>query len=414
MKSDLDTLMQDNQIDALLITGPGQHNPEMVYLTGISPLTNADLIKKQGHPPVLYHHSMERDEAAATGLQTKNLADYDFNQLLKNAGGDRAKAIASRYQCMLTEQGITSGRLGLYGRADAGASYSIFTALRELMPDLTLVGEQDSSVMLKAMSTKDPEEVDRIRRMGKITTEVVGRVAEFLSGHVSRRDTLIKTDGEPLTIGEVKRKITLWLAEMGVENLEGTIFSIGRDAGVPHTAGSPADLIRLGQTIVFDIFPCEMGGGYFYDFTRTWCLGYAPDEVLSAYENVYTVYNQILEELAPGTDCRSYQLRACELFESQGHPTILSQPMTVQGFVHGLGHGLGLNIHERPMFSLASSAEETLQPGVVITVEPGLYYPDQGFGVRLEDSVYIAEDGRVEILAEFPLDLVLPIRSRQV
>ncbi len=414
MKTDLDIFMRSNQIDALLITGPGQHNPDMVYLTGVSHLTNADLIKKRDHPPVLYYQSMERDEAAATGLHTKNLADYDFHTLLKNAGGDHLKATAIRYQRMLTEQGITSGRLGLYGKANAGASYSIFTTLQELMPNLSLVGELDGSVILKAMSTKDQEEVDRIRRMGKITTAAVDRVAEFLSGHTSRGDILVRKDGEPLTIGEVKRRITLWLAEMDVENPEGTIFAIGRDAGVPHTAGNPQDLIRLGQTIVFDIFPCEMGGGYYYDFTRTWCLGYASDEVLSIYEDVLGVYKQTLEALAPGNDCRSYQRRACELFEAQGHPTILSQPLTERGFVHGLGHGLGLNIHERPMFSLTSSAQEILEPGVVITVEPGLYYPDRGFGVRLEDSVLITEDGQAEILAEYPLDLVIPIRSGQV
>ena len=92
-------------------------------------------------------------------------------------------------------------------------------------------------------------------------------------------DMLIGRDGEPVTIGQVKGLINLWLAERGAENPEGTIFAIGRDAAVPHSSGNPSDILRLGQTIVFDIYPCEAGGGYFYDFTRTWCLGYAPDDV---------------------------------------------------------------------------------------------------------------------------------------
>jgi Xaa-Pro aminopeptidase len=78
-----------------------------------------------------------------------------------------------------------------------------------------------------------------------------------------------------LTIGDVKRKINLWLAERDAVPSEGFIFAQGRDAGIPHSQGNPDDMLRLGQTIIFDIYPQERGGGYFYDFTRTWSLGYA-------------------------------------------------------------------------------------------------------------------------------------------
>jgi len=78
-----------------------------------------------------------------------------------------------------------------------------------------------------------------------------------------RNEVLLKEDGTPLTIGDVKEKINLWLAERRAVPTEGYIFSIGRDAGVPHSQGNPSDLLRLGQTIVFDIYPQEQGGGYF-------------------------------------------------------------------------------------------------------------------------------------------------------
>ena len=131
-----------------------------------------------------------------------------------------------------------------------------------------------TSLFMKAMETKDAVEVKRIRKMGTVTTEVVRRTAEYLTSREIRPDeVLLKEDGTPLTIGDVKARINLWIAELGGENPEGTIFAIGRDVGVPHSAGTPSDLLRLGQTIVFDIYPCEAGGGYFYDFTRTWSLG---------------------------------------------------------------------------------------------------------------------------------------------
>ena len=222
---------------------------------------------------------------------------------------------------------------------------------------------------------------------------------------------LVDKGGDPVTIGTVKRKIDLWLAERGVENPKGAIFAQGRDAGIPHSSGNPADSLRLGQTIVFDIFPSETGGGYFYDFTRTWCLGYAPDEVRELYEDVLAVYRQIMEELRLGALCRDYQKRTCELFAAQGHPTVCDAPATQDGYVHSLGHGLGLRVHESPMFGVSATEADRLDPGVVITIEPGLYYPDRGMGVRLENTVYARPDGVFEVLADYPLDLVLPVGS---
>ena len=83
MKTDLDALMEANEIDALLVTGPAQHNPAMYYFTGGWHISQGDLIKKRGQEPVLFYNSMERDEAAKTGLHTKDLGDYRLRDLLK-------------------------------------------------------------------------------------------------------------------------------------------------------------------------------------------------------------------------------------------------------------------------------------------------------------------------------------------
>lgn len=410
MKTDLDELMRTNDIDALLVTGPGQHNPALVYLTGGGHMTQADLIKKRGHPGILFHNSMERDEAAKSGLETRGYSNYPFMELLKETNQNRLQAIVLRYQKMLNDAGVTAGRVALYGRVDLENGFATFKALQEAMPALELVGYQDEDILLQAMATKDEQEISRIRQMGKITTQVVASVADFLSTRPVRNGILLDPRGEPLTIAEVKSRINLWLAEGGAENPEGAIFAIGHDAGVPHSIGNPADLLRLGQTIVFDIYPCEAGGGYFYDFTRTWCLGYAPDEAQALYENVLAVYQQIIAELKVNRLFREYQLRTCELFEVQGHPTIKTNPETETGYVHSLGHGVGLHIHERPFSGATATASEVLAPGSVITIEPGLYYPERGLGMRLEDTLWVRPDGCFEILAEYPLDLVIPVK----
>lgn len=411
MKSDLDQLMTKKELDALLVLGPGQHNPAMYYFTGGVHLTDGILVKPRNAEPVLFYSPMERDEAASTGLPTKNLAEYSFKELLEKTGGDHLEANIMRHCNLLEDLGLSKAKIAIYGLRDAGSTYALFSGLQRRLPDLTIVSEANETVLLQAMATKDADEIERIREMGRITTNVVGSVADFLSGHQAKNDVLVKVDGSPLTIGEVKNRINLWLAERGAENPEGTIFAIGRDAGVPHSSGSPGDQLRLGQTIVFDIFPCETGGGYYYDFTRTWCLGYAPDEVQALYDDVLAVYNQIMGELEFEAPCRKFQERTCELFQERGHPTIQEDPKTQEGYVHSLGHGLGLHVHERPVFGRDATENDRLAAGAVVTIEPGLYYPERGMGVRLEDTVGVRPDGTMEILAEYPLDLVLPVRN---
>ena len=107
-----------------------------------------------------------------------------------------------------------------------------------------------------------------------------------------------------------------------------------------------------------------------------------------------------------------YQRMTCEYFESKGHKTPLSTKSPLDGYVHSLGHGVGLNIHERPASSLTLAGEDNiLKPGVVITIEPGLYYPEKGMGFRIEDTYWVRPDGKIELLAEFPYDFVLPMKK---
>ena len=411
MKSDLDALMQAKNLDAILVIGNAEHNPPMTYLTGGGHVAGATLIKKRGEEAILFCNDMEREEAAKSGLKSIPYSTYNYETLLKEAHGDPALAAAIRYKRMFTDQRV-HGRVGIYGNTDLGSAFAIFTHLQRLMPEFELVGEtRDDSLFMKAMETKDEAEVARIRKMGKITTQVVGRVAEYLTSREVREDeVLLKEDGSPLTIGDVKAKINLWLAELGAENPEGTIFAIGHDAGVPHSSGNPEDLLRLGQTIVFDIYPCEAGGGYFHDFTRTWCLGYATPEAQKLYDEVKAVFDKVMENFDLNTAFKDLNRFVCEEFERRGHKSPLNTQAPVEGYVHSLGHGLGLNIHERPWSGLTAADDNILKPGVVVTVEPGLYYPEKGMGVRIEDSVWVRPDGKAEILAEYPHDFVLKMK----
>ena len=136
-------------------------------------------------------------------------------------------------------------------------------------------------------------------------------------------------------------------------------------------------------------------------------------EVQKLYDQVKAVYDQIVSELEAGQNAAYFQSRTCDLFEEQGHPTIRQNPATENGYVHSLGHGVGLNVHEKPWFSRPDDPTNAFVPGSVLTIEPGLYYPEKGMGVRLEDTYYVTPDGRFECFVDYPKQLVLPMVERE-
>lgn len=410
MKSDLDRLMADRNLDGLLVLGDASGNPVMNYLTGGAPLERALLFKRRGAPLTLIHGSMERDDAAATGLALVDRDQlYNLYELLKENNGNRLAAQVDYLRRVIRDQELR-GRIGIYGRMDAGAAFTLFNHLQDSLIDTELVGEYEDSLFALARETKDDQEIARLREAGRLTCIVMGEVQEFIQGHSVRNEVVVRSDGEPLTIGDVKTFIRERLPVHGLREDHENIFSQGRDAGVPHNRGDYAMPLRLGQSIIFDFFP-QIESGYFHDITRTWSLGYATDEVQEAWDQCKEVFDRVLADLAVGQPCRDHQVLACDYFEAKGHKTVRNHPGTHEGFVHSLGHGIGLDIHEEPRLSHAAGNNTVLKPGHVVSVEPGLYYPERGFGVRVEDSVAFTEAGELVNLSDYPYDLVIPMRG---
>jgi len=407
VKQDIDCLLQERGLDAALVAGAVHGNPAMYYMTNGAGLTSGFVLKKRGEKPLLLCWPMEREEAAASGLAVVNLGQYDFVSILRETG-DRLTATVELYRRIFADLGV-SGRVGFYGLADRGRAWVLLSALDAQLGGVEVHGDFDVTPIDAARATKDPAEVEHIREMGRRTCEIVARTVEFLKSFRVQDEVLVQPDGAPLTVGRVHEEINRFLAEQRLEDPEGFIFSIGRDAGIPHSKGRPDDVIALGQTIVFDIFPCESGGGYFFDMTRTFCLGYAPPEVEKAYQDVYECVEMLVGAYEVGTEAKHYQHKTCEFFESRGHPTIASDTKTEAGYVHTVGHGLGLAVHEEPRFSDVPTNTDVLKPGHVFTCEPGLYYPDRGFGMRIEDVIWIDADGVVHNLTDFPKELVVEL-----
>jgi Xaa-Pro aminopeptidase len=367
------------------------------------------VIKRRGMPPVLLAKPIEREVAQETGLAVILDTRYDFVGLLKQHQGDLIPATVAYYHRIFEDLGIR-GRVGFYGMDDRGHAYALLQALAKGLPEITIVSDLGVNLLTLARATKSAEEAARIREVGRRTIDIVRQTVAFLQTHTAGKDEILrKPEGEILTVGDVHLYIRRLIALAGLEDPEGFMFSTGRDAGVPHNKGTLSNPVAAwGEYIIFDIYPCEAGGGYFFDMTRTFCLGYAPDAVKHIYgHSRLSGSHHGTSRNRPGdTSLSTDDLRVLPSTRPRDH---CGDSSALEGYIHSLGHGVGLDVHEAPTFSDTPNNKACLQPGHVFTLEPGLYYPDQGMGCRLEDVMWIDEAGSIHNLTDYPYDLVIPI-----
>ncbi len=409
MKADLDRLMHERSLDALVLFPTEFEDPYRAYLSGGAHFTGGT-VKRRGEPPVLISNAMEIEEAARSGLTVYSTEDFGESELLRTFRDDPDGRQVAYYRRVFDRLGV-AGRVGVYGAGDANVILRLVGLLSEAFSgQVEFVTETvRSTVFDAAYETKDPAELAALREVARQTSAVMRAARDWIAGHRAAGETVLKADGAPLTIGDVKRYVRGQLFERDLEDPEGMIFAQGRDAALPHSKGEADQPLKLGEAIVFDLFP-RRPGSYFHDMTRTWSIGYARPEVQAAFDAVMEAFRRSVEWCQPGISTRDPQVKVCELFESLGHPTVLNTPGTSRGYVHSLAHGVGLNVHEAPYFPTFSNAY-TLKAGNVFTIEPGLYYPDEGFGVRIEDTVVMTEAGTVESLTDCPYDLVIELKG---
>jgi Xaa-Pro aminopeptidase len=408
MKSDLDRLMTQRGLEALIVVSDHSYNAPRDYLTNGARVSGGLVIKKRGADPVMVVNSMEIEEAAESGLTV--YYQEDWANLFREARGDKSPIDSPLWARCLEKLGIPHGKIGVYGKGDVNIFIDVIDQLNAALQHYRFIGETGYTIFDEASVTKDSTEMARIKSIAERTSAVWQATWDFIASHRAEGDTVVKSDGTPLTIGDVKGFVMRALLDHGLENAE-MIFAQGRDGGFPHSRGKADMALKTGQAIVFDLFPHEVGGGYHHDSTRTWCINYAPSVVQEAYDQVmeaFRIAHETFEE--PGQPAHTLQDAVLDYFEGKGHQTLRSKPDTIEGYVHGLGHGVGMKIHERPKMSHINK-DDRLQIGNTLTIEPGLYYPERGFGVRVEDMLYIDENGKLVTLTNFHKDLVLPLRG---
>jgi Xaa-Pro aminopeptidase len=215
------------------------------------------------------------------------------------------------------------------------------------------------------------------------------------------RELLRARGRDGLTVEEVKATMNVVFAQHDTTADEYIVAPAAQGA-VGHDMGSGP--IEPGVPIVVDIWPRDNASFAYCDMTRTFVVGDVPDQVREWHRLCKEALDRAISEIRPGADGRAIFDGTCEIFEAAGEPTQRTktpgEPLS-DGFFHGLGHGVGLEVHEQP--NLGYISDKPLVAGDVVTVEPGLYRKGYG-GVRLEDLILVTEDG-AENLTDYRYDL---------
>ena len=262
----------------------------------------------------------------------------------------------------------------------------------ELTPDYELFDER--------RRVKNEAELEGIRRAQRAAEAGMDAARELMRQAKAENGSLV-AGGDVLTVERIKQAIDQAFVKNGCSADE-FIVSHGAQSAIGHHMGEGP--IAPNEPIVIDLWPRDRESACFADMTRTFVVGEPSDELAEWHRLCKEALDKAIDDIKPGVKGRAVFDGTCEIFEQHGYPTQRTKKegeTLDEGFFHGLGHGVGLEVHEQPGMGMAGHRE--LLAGDVVTVEPGLYR--QGFGgCRLEDLVLVTESG-AENLTQYPYDL---------
>ena len=386
--SALDAHLEALGVDGYLLDADSEE-ADQYYLSGFD-APDPFLTLYDGEVRLLFSRSLEYGRAVrnARAETVQRGSDFGYEEYIEEYGPHegRSRTIAAFLDEYGVESVATPPRFPLQ-TADGLREQGI-----EVMPDT-------DGVVTEIRALKTDEEVDHIREAQQANEAAMQRAEELLTAATVDEEGQLEHEGETLTSERVKTEIEMELLRHGCA-LDDTIVACGRNAADPHDRGSGP--LLAGEPIIIDIFPRHKTTKYFADMTRTFCHGEPSDTVREWYDRTQEAKEAALAALEPGATGEDVHAAVCDVYEDAGLPTLRADPTAETGFIHSTGHGVGLDIHEFPR---VSSGGGELEPGHVVTIEPGLYDPEVG-GVRIEDLVVVTEDG-YENLTDYEEALVV-------
>jgi Xaa-Pro aminopeptidase len=365
--------MPDTLRYAPLIYAESVHCTDMLHLTGFW-VHDPFLAFRFGGETYALLSALERARAEKESRIDHILPLEEWTKKASDAIGRRAKLI-DVIQCIMESFGIEG-----------------FVVPRDF-PAWLWVGLQEEGVPLKLGTSpffpeqnfKSPEALQEIRKANDLVRQCFGAVEKVLIQSAVNEEGYLIHEDQILTSERLRAQIEILCLE---HEAIGDCIVAGGDQGCdPHCKGYGP--LKANEWIVVDIFPRLKRTGYHGDMTRTFMKGEPNLAQKALYASVEKAQKAALETIRAGASFKTPHEAAVKVFEADGFKTDVSVNPPV-GFIHGTGHGVGLGLHE-PL-SLSPRSEGFMEEGMVVTVEPGLYYPGLG-GVRIEDVVVVTKDG---------------------
>jgi Xaa-Pro aminopeptidase len=361
----------------VLIFGDSIRSPEMRHEVPL-PIPDPFSYAEQNGTSVVVVSSMEAPRVREAGFQVITWDDLRWEELARN--GFSIDEIQDEMNVRICE------RLGLTSVVVPPA-FPLRAA--ERLAEAGVEVRSDRGLFAARRRVKSEAELAGMRRAQRAAEAGMDLTREHL-----RR-------GAGVTCEEIKAALERLFTEQGMV-ADDFIVSHGAQSAIGHHMG--AGTIAEGESVVVDLWPRDRETGCYADMTRTFVIGEPPPELVEWHGLVKRALDGSIGAIRAGIHGRALYDLVCALFEAEGHPTQRTKAegqALEDGFFHGLGHGVGLEVHEAP--NMGITAQKELVAGDVVTVEPGLYRSGFG-GVRLEDLVLVTEDG-AENLTDYPYDL---------
>lgn len=366
----------------LFLFGDTYRNPDIYHLLGLLAPDPQVVLQRDGEI-VLLTNALEEGRARKTSRATivENIDTYGARELKATLHPitDATATVIARFLAAHDAKRV---------RVAAEFPFGLAERLRAAGLELVL-----AEGLERRRRTKRDDEVAAIEAAQRATEEAWQLGVDAIARADVAADGGLMLDGAALTAERVRAIVESALLERGCAT-EATIIAPGRQAADPHQIGSGP--IRANESVVMDIFPQHKETRYFADMTRTVSKGVPSAEIVKMYEVVRQAQEAGIAALRPGITGREVHELVEDVIFAAGYDTLRTgqkhdpdDPVT-RGFIHGTGHGVGLEIHEAP--SIGRAGLDPLAVGDVVTVEPGIYDPDIG-GVRLEDVLVITADG---------------------
>lgn len=354
IKDRIQTIQQNLESkEALLVTSGANR----FYLTGFESSAGSVLVSKDAAYFLIDFRYVEKAKRVvdSCAVQLSNRSNEEIKELL-------------------TRHGIT--RLYL---ETGSASVSAMKGYAQAFEGVEVSTEDKMDVLLEQMrAIKTPAELALIQKAQKLTDETFTYILDRIAVGRSEKDVMLDME--------------FFMRRLGSEGVSFDFIVVsGKNSSLPH--GVPTDKrIESGDFLTMDFG--AIVEGYHSDMTRTVAVGQVSEEQRRVYNTVLKAQQAALDAIRPGLVCKDVDRIARDLIYGAGYEGC---------FGHGLGHSVGIEIHENPNFNMR--CETILQPGTVMTVEPGIYLENK-FGVRIEDMVYVTGDGCLN-LTESRKDLIV-------